>query len=85
MATISYPPGTAASANGHAIFLNDTFRDLLAAALAMRHRAQIRGQPELMLLRSTWDASEWAQAEADTLLAYLRAVLDQRARHDGPR
>jgi len=57
--------------------LDDTFRDVLAGALIARDRAQIRSQPELMFMRSTWDADEWARAEADTLLAHIRAVLER--------
>jgi hypothetical protein len=77
MATISYPPGAGWAAG--AVYLDDTFRDLLAAALVTRQRAQIRSQPELMFLRSSWDAGEWARAEADTLLAHIRTELEHRA------
>jgi hypothetical protein len=59
--------------------LDDAFRDVLACALIARHRAQFRSQPELMFMRSTWDADEWARAEADTLLAHIRAVLERPA------
>jgi hypothetical protein len=59
--------------------LDATFRDLLASALIARHHAQIRNQPELMFMRSTWDAAEWARAEADTLLAHIRAALEHQA------
>ena len=61
------------------IVLDDTFRDLLASALIARHRAQLHRQPELMLMRSTWDADQWARAEADALLAHVRALLRNRA------
>jgi hypothetical protein len=30
-----------------------------------------------MLLRETWDGA-WARAEADQLMIYLRAAMDQR-------
>jgi hypothetical protein len=59
--------------------LDDAFRDVLASALIARHRAQIRSQPELMYMRSTWEADEWARAEADTLLAHIRAALERSA------
>lgn len=78
--TTGYPPNPASAASAHSICLDDAFRDVLAGALIARHRAQIRSQPELMLMRSTWDAGEWARAEADTLLAHIRAVLERPVR-----
>ncbi|HKS52696.1 MAG TPA: hypothetical protein VJS67_12580 [Pseudonocardiaceae bacterium] len=75
MTTIGYPADAASPANGRPISLDDTFRDLLACALVARHQAHIRSQPELMFLRSTWDPGEWARAEADMLLAHIRAGL----------
>lgn len=81
--TRGYPPaGSPASA--HPIVLDAAFRDLLASALIARHRAQIRNQPELMFMRSTWDADEWARTEADTLLAHIRTVLAHRAEQKSP-
>jgi hypothetical protein len=77
--TTSYPASPASAAGAHPILVDDAFRDVLASALIARHRAQIRSQPELMFMRSTWDADEWARAEADTLLAHIRAVLDRPA------
>ncbi len=71
--TRSYPANPASVAGAHPIVLDDAFRDVLACALIARHRAQIRSQPELMFMRSTWDADEWARAEADTLLAHIHA------------
>ena len=59
----------------HEIRLDDGFRDLLANALIARHREHITEAPELMLLRETWDGG-WARAEADQLMAYLRAAMD---------
>ena len=79
MTTISYPASPAPAAGARPILVDDAFRDVLACALIARHRAQIRSQPELMFMRSTWDADEWARAEADTLLAHIQAVLEQRA------
>jgi hypothetical protein len=73
--TTSYPVNPASAAGAHPILLDDAFRDVLARALIARHRAQIRNQPELMFMRSTWDADEWARAEADTLLVHIRTVL----------
>jgi hypothetical protein len=73
--TISYPPSPASAASAPPVFLDDAFRDVLADALIAHHRAQIRSQPELMFMRSTWDADEWARAEADTLLTHIRAAL----------
>jgi hypothetical protein len=61
----------------HESQLDDGFRDLLAHALIARHRARITEAPELMLLRETWDGA-WARAEADQLMSYLRAAMDQR-------
>lgn len=61
------------------VALDDGFRDLLADALIARHRAKIPDQPELMFLRSTWDADEWARAEADQLLAHIDAVLERQS------
>lgn len=59
------------------------FCDLLADALVARHRARITEAPELMLLRETWDG-RWARAEADQLMAYLRAAMDDRTvGHEG--
>ncbi len=60
----------------HEIRLDDDFRDLLADALIARHRAQIPQAPELMLLRETWDAHGWARAEADQLMAHIRAAME---------
>ena len=60
----------------HEVALDDGFRDLLAGALIARHRAKIPDHPELMFLRSTWDADEWARAEADQLLAHIRTVME---------
>jgi hypothetical protein len=77
--TNSYLPGAASAAGAHPILVDTTFRDLLASALIARHRGQICNQPELIFMRSTWDADEWAQAEADTLLAHIRAALEHRA------
>lgn len=62
----------------HEIRLDDGFRILLANALIARHRAQITEAPELMLLRETWDADEWARAEADRLLAHIVAAMKYR-------
>jgi hypothetical protein len=61
------------------VALDDGFRDLLADALIARHRAKIPDQPELMFLRSTWDADEWARAEADELLAHIDAVMERQS------
>ncbi len=58
------------------IRLDDDFRDLLANALIARRRAQISAAPELMLLRETWAADEWARAEADQLIAHIRAATE---------
>ncbi len=58
------------------IRLDDDFRDLLANALIARHRAQITEAPELMFLRATWDADGWARAEADQLVAHIRAAME---------
>lgn len=80
MTTTSYPPRPASADCAHPIYLDDAFRDVLASALITRHRAQIRSQPELMFMRSTWDADEWASAEADTLLAHIRAALERVTR-----
>ena len=77
--TTSYPANPASAAGAHQIVVDDAFRDVLASALIARHRAQIRSQPELMFMRSTWDADEWARAEADDLLAHIRAVLERPA------
>ena len=60
------------------VALDDGFRDLLADALIARHRAKIPDQPELMFMRSTWDADEWARAEADQLLAHISAVVERQ-------
>jgi hypothetical protein len=57
------------------VHLDEEFRNLLAGALIARRRAQILAQPELMLLRATWDAAAWARTEADELLAYIRAGI----------
>ncbi|MGH3765255.1 MAG: hypothetical protein ACRDS0_06495 [Pseudonocardiaceae bacterium] len=62
----------------HEVALDDGFRDLLADALIARQRAKISDQPELMFLRSTWDADEWARPEADQLLAHIQTVLDRQ-------
>jgi hypothetical protein len=56
--------------------LDDGFRNLLANALIARHRARINQAPELMLLRETWDADGWARAEADQLVAHIRAAME---------
>ena len=67
----------------HEIRCDDGLRDLLADALIARHRARIREAPELMLLRETWDGG-WAPAEADQLMAYIQAAMDDRmVRHEG--
>lgn len=79
MTTTSYPASPDSAAGAHPIVVDDAFRDVLACALMARHRAQIRSQPELMFMRSTWDTDEWARAEADTLLAHIRAVLERPA------
>ncbi len=76
---MSYSSGAAYPTNAHPIVLDDAFRDLLTCALIARHRARIRSQPELMFMRSTWDADGWAQAEATTLLVHIRAALENRA------
>lgn len=60
----------------HEIRLDDDFRDLLANALIARRRAQIPQAPELMLLRETWAADGWACAEADQLMAHIRAATE---------
>jgi hypothetical protein len=77
--TTSYPASPDSAAGVHPIVVDDAFRDVLACALMARHRAQIRSQPELMFMRSTWGTDEWARAEADTLLAHIRAVLERPA------
>lgn len=59
----------------HEIRLDDGFRDLLANALIARHRERVAEAPELMLLRSTWDADGWARAEADQLAAHISAAM----------
>jgi hypothetical protein len=74
--TVSYPARPSSTAGAHPILVDDAFRDVVARALIARHRAQIRSQPELMFMRSTWDADEWARAEADALLAHVRAELE---------
>jgi hypothetical protein len=67
----------------HEVRLDDGFRDLLADALIARHRARIPEAPELMLLRETWDGG-WARAEADQLMAYIQAAMDDRmVGHEG--
>ncbi len=58
------------------IRLDDGFRNLLANALIARHRARITQEPELMFLRETWDADGWARAEADQLVAHIRAAME---------
>ncbi len=60
----------------HEIRLDDDFRDLLANALITRHRAQITEAPELVLMRETWAADGWARAEADQLMAHIRAAME---------
>ncbi|HEX8934377.1 MAG TPA: hypothetical protein VF788_09325 [Pseudonocardiaceae bacterium] len=72
-----FPPHRMVSARE--VALDDGFRDLLADALIARHRAKIGDQPELMFIRSTWDADEWARAEADQLLAHIDAVMERRS------
>jgi hypothetical protein len=62
----------------HEIHLDDDFRDLLANALIARRRAQIPDAPELMLVRETWAADGWAGAEADQLIAHIRAATEYR-------
>jgi hypothetical protein len=76
---MSYSSGAAYPTNAPPIVLDEAFRDLLARALSARHRAQLRSHPELMFMRSTWDADGWAQAEATTLLVHIRAALESRA------
>ncbi|MDT7597846.1 MAG: hypothetical protein QOJ06_3392 [Pseudonocardiales bacterium] len=61
----------------HEIRRDDGLRDLLADALIARHRARIPEAPELMLLRETWDGG-WARVEADQLMAYIQAAMDDR-------
>ncbi|MGH3779192.1 MAG: hypothetical protein ACRDRO_00820 [Pseudonocardiaceae bacterium] len=56
--------------------MDDGFRILLANALIARRRVQITEAPELMLLRKTWDADGWARAEADQLMAHIRAAME---------
>ena len=79
MTTISYPPSPAHTAGASPVLLDDAFRDVLVSALIARHREQIRSQPELMFMRSTWDPDEWARAEADTLLVHIRTALERAA------
>ena len=67
------------TASAREVALDDGFRDLLADALIARHRARIADQPELMFLRSTWDADEWARAEADQLLAHIDARMERQS------
>lgn len=67
------------TASAREVALDGGFRDLLADALIARHRARIPDQPELMFLRSTWDADEWARAEADQLLAHIDARMERQS------
>jgi hypothetical protein len=79
------PPGgpSRRTVSHHEIRCDDGLRDLLADALIARHRARIREAPELMLLWETWDGG-WARAEADQLMAYIEAAMDDRmVGHEG--